>query len=158
MVQNVAQELPLRYGIIFLLFIFIVAGLGSWFSIAMIQTVFKYNFETQFLASLRTALVLGFLVIMFPMVIAVEVIYCRWKEREFRVKNVLVGAFLVGEAILIMAVVTFVFEFAFPKLSFERDQFLGGLALGLTIGLPVVAIGLTVKIPEVRAYLSKAFE
>ena len=58
-----------------------------------------------------------------------------------------------------MVIVSFVFEFAYPNLSFTNGpQGLAGLAVGLMAAMPVVTIAFTSRIPKISEYLMKIFE
>jgi hypothetical protein len=88
-----------------------------------------------------------------------ELFYSRWKGRKFLLRNALVYCGLFAEGILAMVIVSFVFEFAYPNLSFTNGpQGLAGLAVGLMAAMPVVTIAFTSRIPKISEYLMKIFE
>jgi len=155
-----AEEIPLKYSIPITFFFLIIGGLGTWLSITIIQGSFRFNYETDFLAGIRMLLTFEFLIAIFPAAIAIEFVYSKWKKRKLHPRSILIMIAIIGEAILVMVIFSFIFELAFPRLYFNNEPIPGltGLALGLMVSLPALVVGLTSRIPKFREYVKRAFE
>jgi membrane protease YdiL (CAAX protease family) len=145
------------YTFILIAFIFAVGILFN-FLIPVLKQVFGLGPETSIATGIRVFGTFFFLMIAVPMSVMIESFYSRLKKRRFRWRNFLLLIAPVCEAILVLNIVGLAFEFAFPGLSFSHEPFAGmaGLALGMMVALPVVAIGLTGR--RFSAYLRKAFQ
>lgn len=150
---------PELYGYVFTFFGIAISVLGTWISVIIVQYS-GLSFERNFLVSMRLILTLMSLVVILPMSIAIEAMWTRWKNRRFRFSGVLASLALFLESLFILIVTASVFDLLFPGLYFSTEPFLGltGVVLGLLVGLPMIAIVLTIKIPKVDALLKKAFE
>ena len=110
--------------------------------------------EMGFIPFMRIIMSLFYLVMFVPSSILIEFFLSRWKNRKFRMGGFLVSCGIFAEAILVMLIVSFAFDLAFPGLNFNHEPFPGltGLALGLMIAFPLISIGVTGKIPKVQKY------
>jgi len=155
-----AQDRPPEYwGLFIILFSMIVSGLGTWFGIIVVQYL-GLSFEKNLLASMRLMLSLMLLIMVLPLSIVIEVMWSRWKRRVFHTSGVLASILLLLEVVLILFMAATIFDFLFPGLHFTTEPFAGltGLVLGLLVGLPMVAVALTIRIPKVHTYMKRAFE
>jgi len=143
-----------------LFFLFVVGGLGTWASVILFQVFFSWNVETHLLASIRTILTFEFLIVIFPVSVAVELLYVKWKKRQIRMSNILILGAMFFEFLVVMFALSWVFDTALPGLYFANEPFVGvtGFVLGLTISLPILVIVLTSRIRRLREYVNKSFE
>lgn len=160
MTHEIEQEIPLKYSLPTTFFIFAISVLGTWLSLMVTQVVFKLTIETSFLAFFRTLMIFTLFIVVFPLSVAVEILYVKWKKRRLRPRNIFLGSAVIGEAVVALIVISLIFESLFPGLSFTHEPFLGasGLVLGLTVSFPIIIVGLTSRIPRLRQYVRKAFE
>lgn len=150
-------ELPTLYGVILLTFLFALTLTVGPLVISFVQNFLGLTVETSFIAFTRTIITLGLVTMMFPYMVLLEALYCRWKKRKFRLLDILVLAGMLGAGILVLNAFSFTVQLTLPRLSFTNEPFVGvaGLVLGLTIALPVLTVALVSRIPRVREYLKK---
>ena len=151
--------LPSPYIYLLLLFIFAIIVPLAILS-PIIVRILGLTTGAGLISSIYTFITLVFLIMFVPLSVMIELLYSRWKRRKFRTGSFLLLCGGFCEALLVLVVISLAFESAFPELSFTHEPFpgLAGLALGMAIGLPVIAIGLTIRIRRVREYLVKAFD
>lgn len=154
------DELPSSHVYSILLLVFAMVVVVILLSPAITRDYLQMSPDTALIPFLRVSILVMFAVILFPSSFLIELAYAHWRKRDIRLLNVLISSAIMGEAVLLMIALSFAFDFAFPRLSLTNEPFSGlaGLVLGLIVGLPTLAIGLTSRIPKVREYIKKAFE
>ena len=153
-------EPPLVFRMAFIVFLMVLSVLGSLFSIAMVGYL-GIEGEKDFIGAVWRGMFFEFLVLVFPVAIAIEVMWVRWKERKFHMLSVAISTALFLETAVVLVSIGFAFEILFPGLSFATAApFPGfaGLIFGLLIAIPLLVLTLTYRIPKVRNYVKKAFE
>ncbi|MGB8780310.1 MAG: hypothetical protein WCD81_06630 [Candidatus Bathyarchaeia archaeon] len=150
---------PQIYGIIFIIFVTVISLLGSWLSLVVVRDL-GLKEEKAFLAFAWRVVFFSFLFIFFPMSVAIEIMFSRWKKRKLRVHSVLAVALLLFVYMLVLSLIGFIFEEVFPSLYFTNEPFLGltGLVLGFMVMLPLLIVVFTARARKIHAYIRKAFE
>ena len=153
------HALPASYRGISLATVFILILIVIPLTTFVTQSILGLDLETDFVTGASAYIAVGLLFFVAPIAILVEVLYAKWRKRKLRIFNIFVTAAIVLEGILVMIVFSFVVNLVFPGLSFTNEPFVGlaGLVLGLMIGLPVLTIALTSRIPRVRKYFKTMF-
>ena len=159
MTEETHKELPSIYSYLTGALVLGLIPLIAWVSLT-ITSILGLDLGATFMATVRVYFTVGFLLLFFPLAIWVEFVYSRWRRRRFRPRNILIAIEMFGAGILIMILISFIFEFAFPNLSFSNEPVSGlaGLAVGLMAGLPALTIALINMIPRVRRHIKRAFE
>ncbi len=145
--------------ILSLVFIFAVIVPLGILTPRIVQSVFRLSPDTDFLLFTSTAITIGLLIIVTPGALFTEAVYAKWRKRKLRLTNFLIMTTIMAEGIVVVNAFSFIVQFLLPGLSFTNEPFVGlaGLILGLMIGLPVLIIALTSRIPRLRSYLKAMF-
>jgi hypothetical protein len=145
------------YSLIFVIFAFTILYIFLWPFFARFLGVGP---NTGFLISMRVFITFAFIIMSIPISVMIELFYSRLKGRKFRLRNFLLLFAPLCEFMLVLNAVGLAFQLAFPRLSLTNEPFTGltGIAIGMMVALPLLAIGLTSRIPKLRAYLMKSFE
>lgn len=156
---RISERPPERYGYLVVFFALAISGLGAWVGISLIRH-FGLSFENDYIPVIRLMIGSGSLVFILPGSVLSEFLWAHWKHRKFHLSGVLAGSLFLLEFVVVMFLTATIFDLLFPGLYFTREPFTGltGLVLGLIIGLPMIAMVLTIRIPKVDAYMKKAFE
>lgn len=150
---------PQIYGIIFIVFVTIISLLGTWLSLVVVRDLGLIE-EKAFLAFAWRVVFFGFLFIFFPMAVAIEIMFSRWKKRKLRVHSVLVVALLLFAYMLVLSLIGFIFEEVFPNLFHTNGPFAGWteLVLVFMVMLPLLIVVFTARTRKIHDYIRKAFE
>jgi hypothetical protein len=157
--RNRSEMPPQIYGILLIIFVMVIGFLGSQLSVIVVRNL-GLNEEKAFLAFAWRVIFFGFLMTIFPMGIAIEIIWSRWKKRKLRVHSVLVVALLLLAYLLFLSLFGFIFENVFPDLYFTNEPFPGltGLLLGFMPTLPILIVVLAGRTRKIHDYVKRAFE
>lgn len=149
---------PQIYEIIFIVFMLPTSLIGTWLSVTVVRAL-GFTFENDFIGAMWRMISLELFVVILPMAVAIEIMWDHWKNRSFHFLGVVASAVMVLEDVTILSVLGLAFEIVFPGLSLAHEHFLGltGLALGLMVGLPMLVVVLTIRIPKIRECLKKAY-
>lgn len=147
------------YGIILGVLGVAIGVFGAWFLVTVFRNL-GFSFQNNFMGSLWRMMSLTLIAAAFPIAVLVELMWDRWKKRKFHVLSVVVSALMLFEYVLIVSITGLIFEVAFPGLHFTNEPFPGltGLGLGMMVGLPMLTVAFTIRIPKVRDYVRRAFE
>jgi hypothetical protein len=97
-------------------FVLAISVLGGWLSVAIVKDL-GFSFNEDFIGAMWRLIFFGFLFLVFPMSIAVEIMWDQWKKRKFRLRGVLASALMVSEFMLVLSMVGLVLEKFFPVFS-----------------------------------------
>lgn len=150
---------PLIYQIVFPIFILVLGGL-AWLVSFDIVTYLGFNGGKDFIGAMWRLVFFGLLLVVLPTALATEIMWARMKKRRLRLLSTVSIALLMLEDCVVVAATGFALEVLFPELSFTNEPFTGmmGLALGLLVALPLLAVALTYRIKRIHSYVRKAFE
>ena len=153
------RSIPESYIYVSLVFTFALLFLAIWVS-DLIMTRLGSASAIGFIPFARTYISVGFASIIVPLSVMIEIIYSKWRRRGIRPLNVLVFLAIFAEYIAAMIAISFLFDSLFPGLSFQSEPFSGltGLALGSMVGIPLIIILLTSRIPRIAVYVKRAVE